>query len=168
MGDSQKGLAGPSRTKTEHQFALGKFLEITRLCCGFWGDLTSPTRRQSAWCRSATNPDLADSYADIGLCDLQTFVGALRKGLDHTFCGRASLGITRYGDPSAWCLDQNIEGVLNQRGMPVGRAGDRAGGDIGQRNEIRRLAHVGSRTGALARVPERLILAAEAMRTETI
>ena len=84
---------------------------------------------------------VADRHADVGLADLETLVGPFGDGLDRLLGLAASLGIAAQRDPAARRLDQHSEGVLDQGCVARVRAGDRAGGDIGQRDEFGRAAH---------------------------
>ena len=83
----------------------------------------------------------------------------------------AALGVAAHRHAAAGRLDQHAEGVLDQGGVARVGAGDRAGGDIGQRDEFGRAAHKAiSSAGSTcwASTPPRLIRAASSIRTGTI
>src|SRR5206468_1251743 len=116
----------------------------------------------------AAGPGVADRHAHGGFADVEPLVGPLGDRLDCLLGLGAAFAVAGHRATAAGGLDQHIEGVLDQGGVTGVGAGDRAGGGVGQVDEFRRAAQMGSSSAVSVSKPARLIRAAYSIRTGTI
>ncbi len=107
-----------------------------------------------------------DRDPHVGLGDVRAGVGAIGQDAHRPLGGGPPLGVAADGDAAAGGLDQHVECVFQQGCVAALGTGHRAGGGLGQGQEL--LAFGRAQAASSSTAPARLLDPAEAILTGTI